>query len=82
MLLSTIKDAETSQRGFLLTGDPEYLEPYQNALGIYAKQLLLLRRLAQDNLLQIRHIDEVEPLIENRLAIAKASIELRRNNDM
>jgi methyl-accepting chemotaxis protein len=82
LLLSTIKDAETSQRGFLLTGDPEYLEPYQNALGIYAKQLLLLRRLAQDNLLQIRHIDEVEPLIENRLTIAKASIELRRNNDM
>ena len=30
-LLSTLKDAETGQRGFLLTGDPAYLEPYDAA---------------------------------------------------
>ena len=30
--LSTVKDAETGQRGFLLTGDPTYLEPYNSAL--------------------------------------------------
>jgi CHASE3 domain sensor protein len=27
-LLSTVKDAETSQRGYLLTGQPEYLSPF------------------------------------------------------
>ncbi len=30
-VLSTLKDAETGQRGFLLTGNPEYLEPYRVA---------------------------------------------------
>lgn len=30
--ISTMKDAETGQRGFLLTGDPRYLEPYNSAL--------------------------------------------------
>jgi hypothetical protein len=30
-LLSTLKDAETGQRGYLLTGDPAYLAPYEDA---------------------------------------------------
>ena len=28
-LLSELKDAETGQRGFIITGDQKYLEPYQ-----------------------------------------------------
>src|SRR5438105_3720988 len=31
-VLSTLKDAETGQRGFLLTGDGRYLEPYRAAI--------------------------------------------------
>src|SRR4051794_25385774 len=31
-LLSALKDAETAQRGYLLTGREEYLEPYRQAL--------------------------------------------------
>src|ERR1700761_5361997 len=31
-LLSTIQDAETGQRGFLLTGNARYLEPYEKAV--------------------------------------------------
>lgn len=30
-LLSTLKDAETGQRGYLITGLPDYLEPYNDA---------------------------------------------------
>src|SRR5438874_9845905 len=30
-VLSTMKDAETGQRGFLLTGDAAYLKPYEDA---------------------------------------------------
>src|ERR1019366_8063417 len=32
-VLSTLKDAETGQRGYLLTGDPAYLKPYDAALA-------------------------------------------------
>src|SRR3990172_10964625 len=32
-LLSLLKDAETGQRGYLLTGAERYLEPYQDALA-------------------------------------------------
>ena len=33
-LLSAVKDAETGQRGFVLTGEPRYLEPYAAAIGL------------------------------------------------
>src|SRR5436190_6784369 len=32
-LISSLKDAETGQRGYLLTGDENYLEPYRDALA-------------------------------------------------
>src|ERR1017187_10301847 len=38
-ILSTMRDAETGQRGFVITGDEEYLEPYTRALSEIAKEL-------------------------------------------
>ena len=32
-VLSLLKDAETGQRGFVLTGEQQYLEPYNTAAG-------------------------------------------------
>src|SRR4051812_47094416 len=41
--LSTVKDAETGQRGFLLTGDEAYLEPYNTAVTSITEHLGKLR---------------------------------------
>lgn len=38
-VLSTAKDAETGQRGFLLTGEPHYLDPYQSAAATLAARI-------------------------------------------
>ncbi len=38
-LLSSYKDAETGQRGFLLTGNDDYLAPYNRAIGIVPGEL-------------------------------------------
>lgn len=43
-LVREVLDAETGQRGYLLTGDPRYLEPYQIAVGNIANNLNLLRQ--------------------------------------
>jgi CHASE3 domain sensor protein len=43
-LLQRVLDAETGSRGFLLTGDPRYLEPYQRAVGEIGADLGALRR--------------------------------------
>src|ERR1700722_6509541 len=48
-LLSTVQDAETGQRGFLLTGNEHYLEPYDAALLALTSQLDELSELTRDN---------------------------------
>ncbi|MEP6714940.1 MAG: response regulator [Terriglobia bacterium] len=42
-ILSTIKDAETGQRGYVLTGASSYLEPYRTATATVHSQLARLR---------------------------------------
>src|ERR1022692_3894364 len=44
-LLSFMKDAETGQRGFVITGDDAFLEPYQLALGPLPRTVANLRTL-------------------------------------
>jgi methyl-accepting chemotaxis protein len=81
-LLSLMKDTETGQRGFVMTGEEPYLEPYQAALGAIAATLSDLRTLTADNPHQQRRIDQAEPLIETKLAELKRTIELRRTQGL
>src|SRR5207249_5949317 len=47
-VLSTLKDAETGQRGFVITGEERYLEPYQTAAGQIQERVKDLRKLTGD----------------------------------
>ena len=55
-VLSQLQDVETGQRGYLLTGDEKYLEPYQNGLGKIDISLKEVRRLTADNPRQQRRL--------------------------
>src|SRR5882672_312257 len=77
-VLSSLQDVETGQRGYLLTGDEKYLEPYQNGLGKIDASLKEVRRLTVDNPRQQSRLDTLEPLVKNRLALAKETIDVRR----
>src|ERR1700727_2361002 len=48
-VLSTVKDAETGQRGYLLTGNESYLQPYTAAAQNVGARLDAIRRLTLDN---------------------------------
>src|SRR5258706_10277784 len=78
-VLSQLKDAETGQRGFVITGDEAYLEPYQTAIASVSRLVKELRELTIDNAHQQGRLDEAEPLIAERLAVLKRIIELRRS---
>ncbi|PMB44398.1 two-component system sensor histidine kinase/response regulator, partial [Fischerella thermalis CCMEE 5201] len=78
-LLSQIKDAETAQRGYLITGEKRYLEPYNNALPNIQQNLKELRQLTADNPQQQIRLDNLEPIINERLAAAQTGINLRTN---
>jgi len=48
-VLSTFKDAETGQRGYIITGEARYLEPFQGARDAVDQKLKHLRELTFDN---------------------------------
>ena len=48
-VLSVLKDAETGQRGFVLTGEERYLEPYNAAAGEIQHDIDALAALTRDN---------------------------------
>src|SRR6185369_5650711 len=78
-LFSTLKDAETGQRGYLITGTTNYLEPYYSASGRVGQELGLLKRLTQDNPQQQQRLAEIEHLTRAKLEELEQTIRLRRD---
>jgi len=79
--LSALKDAETGQRGYLLTGEESFLEPYLVQRDSLSRQLQELQRLTLLPAAR-KHLDAVAPLTEAKLAELSQSIELRRQQGM
>jgi PAS domain S-box-containing protein len=78
-LMSSYKDAETGQRGFLLTGNPSYLSPYTSAIGLIPTQLADLDQRAADGLLDPADVDRLRRLGDRKLAELKQAIDLRQS---
>lgn len=77
-LLSTIQDAETGQRGYLLTGKPQYLAPYESAAAAVRPKLDAVAGLISDNPTQMARLDTLRRRTEAKLAELKETIDLRR----
>jgi PAS domain S-box-containing protein len=77
-LLSTITEAETGQRGFLITGDERYLEPYEDAVAAVDGKIDRLKRLTQDNQRQQARIPRLQELIRAKLDELRSTIALRK----
>jgi PAS domain S-box-containing protein len=77
-LLSTLVDAETGERGFIITGDEAYLEPYTGAVASIAPRLSSIRSLTADNRDQPADADQLATLTTARLRELAAAIHQRR----
>jgi CHASE3 domain sensor protein len=77
-ILSLLKDAETGQRGYVVTGNDAFLEPYHAAIAGIPKTLRELREKTRDNTAQQQRLDKSEPLIAAKLAQVKRVIETRK----
>lgn len=79
-LLSLLKDAETGQRGFLLTARSHYLEPYQRAVADFPAAEKKLEQLLADNPEQIRRMAELKQHAMEKLRELERTIELGRRD--
>ncbi|MBW3570209.1 MAG: PAS domain S-box protein, partial [Gemmatimonadetes bacterium] len=77
-LLSRLTDAETAERGFILSGDEAYTEPYRGARADAAAEISRLRELVRHPVQRAR-VDSLAPLVDRRLDINERHIRVRRS---
>ena len=65
-VLSALRDGETGQRGFLLTGSDRYLEPYEQGREQLPGLIAVLRQLTADNPTQLERITELEAIAKTK----------------
>jgi signal transduction histidine kinase/CheY-like chemotaxis protein/CHASE3 domain sensor protein len=81
-VISTMKDAETGQRGFLLTGRDEFLEPYN---GSYDKALLNTNKAADltvDNARQQENVRVIKDIMLKRMTGLEQMINKKRSGQV
>jgi CHASE3 domain sensor protein/ABC-type transporter Mla subunit MlaD len=81
-LLSIMKDAESGQRGYLITGEESYLEPYKAAVVAVKSALADVKKLTSDNPNQQRRLAAITPLVDSKLAELRQTIDLRRGQGL
>lgn len=77
-ILSNAVDIETGGRGYLISGDENYYEPFKKASVEIPKILMLLRGLTIDNPTQQSAIDKLEPLIRKRIGVSEELYSVRK----
>ncbi len=77
-ILSVLKDAETGQRGYLLTGEDRYLEPYNAAAAEILKDIDTVAAQTKDNAQQQTDLDLLRKLSRDKLDELQATITLRK----
>jgi signal transduction histidine kinase len=78
MLLARVLAAESSQRGFILTKREDFLDPYQDFRAHWRDEWGSLRSDVQDNVEQMKAVDALGAMIEQRVGMLQTAIERRR----
>lgn len=81
LLSSSLKDAETGQRGYLLTGEASYLQPYQLALTGIDREITALKSSSAGNPAQAALVLQIEDMTRQKLKELDKTIQLRRAGD-
>ncbi len=81
-ILSFLKDAEIGQRGYLLTENPEFLEPYIGSYYQTIQSYRQVRTLTLDNEGQQKKLDTLHQLIIKRFGIINRTIELEKAGEL
>ena len=77
-----ITQAETGQRGYLLTGQDRYLEPYGAGVEKLAQDMKAVRDLTSDNPGEQEALNRLNPLIADRLKELADGIQVRKQSGL
>ena len=78
-LLNLVVDMETGQRGYLITGDPVFLEPYHLALDVWRQKVQTLATQVSDNPPQVDRLNRIDDIHKTWLKESGEKEILQRN---
>lgn len=81
ILMGAVKDAETGERGYLITGDPRFLDPYNNAESALPVEVNEFQQLTSDNPSQQVRIADFRSHLGVRNQLLQHAIDLRRGGE-
>lgn len=76
-----IGDAQTGERGFIITGDENLLQPFNDSRSKLSGYVARIKDLTMDNPIQQKNIDVIEKLTDSYTKFLEKAIELRRTKD-
>ncbi len=76
---SSIKDAESAMRGYIITGNDEFYKPYKPSIQQSAYHLKRLRKLTEDNTEQAKNVRIFSQEINSRVANLEEAFTARQN---
>ena len=77
-VFSLVKDAETSQRGYLLSGDEAFFTPYENAKAKIAQAITELNGDITHSPVQVKNLEQLKVNIEARVTILDRNLNYKR----
>jgi PAS domain S-box-containing protein len=79
---SALTETETSQRGFIITGREEYLEPFEAAAKLIADSVGRLETLLSDHPAQEKRLKVLETILARKMDFTKRSIDIKREQGL
>lgn len=79
---SALKDAEIGQRGYLLTGDPSYLQPYLRSVPLIEQRLEVVKEAASGDSAQRRIVNDIAGITQQKLTELRETVEMRKAGDV
>lgn len=80
-LLVSVTNAETAQRGYLLTGEETYREGYRTARQVAEEAAAEITRLTRDNARQRERLAGLQPVLRRRLDVMAEVMQARERGD-
>ena len=77
-VVGSVKEAESGARGFVIAGEPEYLEPYNRVTAGLPAQIVAAQQLVADNSAQVERMSQLKALVQARMDRLQTAIDRRR----
>lgn len=78
----SLQESESTQRGYMLTGDPSFLQPFDNNKNQVNLRLAKVRQLTADNPIQQKNVDRLQELIGQRISVLELGVEARKQGNL